>query len=67
MTTSNLNLLTSPAHIGTISLKNHMVMAPLTRSPAGEGDAPPPTVAEYYRGFLGLGARQRLSAHAGHL
>ena len=55
MTTSNLNLLTSPAHIGTLSLKNHMVMAPLTRSRAGEGDAPTPAVVEYYRQRAGAG------------
>ncbi|WP_248796443.1 alkene reductase [Pseudomonas sp. MWU13-2105] len=55
MTTSNLNLLTSPAQIGTLSLKNHMVMAPLTRSRAGEGDAPTPTVVEYYRQRAGAG------------
>jgi N-ethylmaleimide reductase len=55
MTTSNLNLLTSPAQIGTLSLKNHMVMAPLTRSRAGEGDTPTPTVVEYYRQRAGAG------------
>lgn len=55
MTTSILNLLTSPAQIGTLSLKNHMVMAPLTRSRAGEGDAPTPTVVEYYRQRAGAG------------
>ncbi|MGF6362020.1 N-ethylmaleimide reductase [Pseudomonas frederiksbergensis] len=55
MTTSNLNLLTSPAQLGTLSLKNHMVMAPLTRSRAGEGDAPTPTVVEYYRQRAGAG------------
>ncbi|MDN3219674.1 alkene reductase [Pseudomonas nunensis] len=55
MTASNLNLLTSPAQIGTLSLKNHMVMAPLTRSRAGEGDAPTPTVVEYYRQRAGAG------------
>ncbi len=55
MTTSNLDLLTSPAQLGTLSLKNHMVMAPLTRSRAGEGDAPTPTVVEYYRQRAGAG------------
>jgi N-ethylmaleimide reductase len=49
MTTSNLDLLLSPAQIGSLPLKNHMVMAPLTRSRAGEGDVPTPTVVEYYR------------------
>ncbi|WP_297842579.1 alkene reductase [Pseudomonas sp.] len=55
MTTSNLDLLLSPAQIGTLPLKNHMVMAPLTRSRAGEGDAPTPTVVEYYRQRAGAG------------
>ena len=55
MTASNLNLLLSPAQIGTLPLKNHMVMAPLTRSRAGEGDAPTPTVVEYYRQRAGAG------------
>lgn len=55
MTTSNLDLLLSPAQIGSLPLKNHMVMAPLTRSRAGEGDAPTPTVVEYYRQRAGAG------------
>jgi len=55
MTTSNIDLLLSPAQIGSLPLKNHMVMAPLTRSRAGEGDAPTPTVVEYYRQRAGAG------------
>lgn len=55
MTTSNLDLLLSPAQIGSLPLKNHMVMAPLTRSRAGDGDAPTPTVVEYYRQRAGAG------------
>ncbi|CAN7410890.1 alkene reductase [Pseudomonas sp. GL-B-26] len=55
MTTSNLDLLLSPAQIGSLPLKNHMIMAPLTRSRAGEGDAPTPTVVEYYRQRAGAG------------
>jgi N-ethylmaleimide reductase len=55
MTTSNLDLLLSPAQIGSLPLKNHMVMAPLTRSRAGEGDVPTPTVVEYYRQRAGAG------------
>ncbi|QAY85454.1 alkene reductase [Pseudomonas arsenicoxydans] len=55
MTTSNLDLLLSPAQIGSLPLKNHMVMAPLTRSRAGEGDAPTATVVEYYRQRAGAG------------
>lgn len=49
MTASNLNLLLSPAQIANLPLKNHMVMAPLTRSRAGQGDVPTSTVVEYYR------------------
>jgi N-ethylmaleimide reductase len=49
MTASNLNLLLSPTRIANLPLKNHMVMAPLTRSRAGQGDAPTSTVVEYYR------------------
>ena len=55
MTTSNLNLLLSPTQINTLHLKNHMVMAPLTRSRAGEGDVPTSTVVEYYRQRAGAG------------
>jgi N-ethylmaleimide reductase len=55
MTTSNLDLLLSPAQIGSLPVKNHMVMAPLTRSRAGEGDVPTPTVVEYYRQRAGAG------------
>ena len=49
MTTSNLDLLLSPLHLGALPLKNRMVMAPMTRSRAGDGDAPTPAAAEYYR------------------
>lgn len=49
MTISNLDLLLSPVLIGSLPLKNRMVMAPMTRSRAGDGDAPTSTVAEYYR------------------
>lgn len=49
MTTKNIDLLLSPIQIGSLPLMNRMVMAPLTRSRAGEGDVATPTVAEYYR------------------
>lgn len=42
------NLL-SPARLGALHLPNRMIMAPLTRSRAGEGDVPTPLIAEYYR------------------
>lgn len=38
----------SPARIGAIELANRMVMAPLTRSRAGEGLVPSPLAPEYY-------------------
>lgn len=49
MTTTDLDLLLSPVQVGTLPLKNRMIMAPMTRSRAGEGDVATPTVAEYYR------------------
>ncbi|MCK9800900.1 alkene reductase [Pseudomonas sp. MAFF 302030] len=49
MTTSHLELLLSPTQIGSLPLKNRMIMAPLTRSRAGAGDVPTPSVVEYYR------------------
>lgn len=49
MTTTPLAPLLSPVKIGSLPLKSRVVMAPMTRSRAGEGDAATPTVAEYYR------------------
>lgn len=40
--------LLSPVTLGSLTLQNHMVMAPLTRSRAAEGDVPTPLMAEYY-------------------
>lgn len=42
-----LNLF-SPVKLGSISLSNRMVMAPLTRNRAGEGGVPQPINATYY-------------------
>lgn len=53
--TSNGELLFSPAQIGSLPLKNRMVMAPMTRSRAGEGDVATSTVADYYRQRAGAG------------
>jgi len=39
----------SSYRLGPLQLPNRMVMAPLTRSRAGEGNVPTPMVAEYYR------------------
>lgn len=46
--TESLKLL-SPVRLGPYELKNRMVMAPLTRMRAGEGNVPGPLNAEYYR------------------
>lgn len=43
-----LDLLLSRVQVGTLSLKNRMVMAPMTRSRAGDGDVATPLMAEYY-------------------
>ncbi|MEX2693001.1 alkene reductase [Rhizobium mongolense] len=41
--------LLSPIQLGPYTLRNRAVMSPLTRSRAGEGDAPTSLAAEYYR------------------
>ncbi len=48
MRTSDLDVLFSPIQLGSLPLKNRMVMAPMTRGRAGEGDVATPTVAKYY-------------------
>lgn len=48
MTTPGPHRLLSPIPLGALSLPNRMVMAPLTRSRAGDGNAPTPLMAEYY-------------------
>jgi N-ethylmaleimide reductase len=42
------SLLFSPATLGPLSLRNHLVMAPMTRSRAGEGGTPNALMAEFY-------------------
>jgi len=37
-----------PYHLNTLLLKNRIVMAPMTRCRAGEGEVPTPLMAEYY-------------------
>ena len=44
---SDLELLTS-VQVGPYTLRNRMVMAPMTRNRAGDGDAPTPLTATYY-------------------
>ncbi len=46
--TQDLTLFT-PVQVGPYRLPNRMVMAPMTRNRAGEGDVPTPLVATYYR------------------
>ena len=40
--------LLSPAQLGDVSLRNRVIMAPMTRSRAGDGDAATDLIAEYY-------------------
>jgi len=42
------NSLLTPVQVGPYTLRNRMVMAPMTRNRAGEGDAPTPLNATYY-------------------
>jgi len=44
-----LDALFEPVALGALELANRVVMAPMTRSRAGPGDAPLPMAAEYYR------------------
>jgi N-ethylmaleimide reductase len=48
MSAANVDPLFSPGRVGSLALRNRMVMAPMTRSRAGEGDVATATVAEYY-------------------
>jgi N-ethylmaleimide reductase len=45
----------SPVQIGSLTLKNRFVMAPLTRNRAGEGNVPQALNAEYYSQRAGAG------------
>jgi len=38
-----------PIVVGSVALSNRIVMAPMTRNRAGEGNVPTPMMAEYYR------------------
>ncbi|MGE1391498.1 alkene reductase [Pseudomonas aeruginosa] len=46
---NSLEPLFSPAKVGALTLRNRMVMSPLTRSRAGKGDTATALIAEYYR------------------
>ncbi|NOU59186.1 alkene reductase [Marinifilum caeruleilacunae] len=49
------NTLLSNFSMGDLQLKNRMVMAPMTRNRAGEGNVPTPLMAEYYKQRSGAG------------
>src|SRR5205823_8005650 len=51
---AQLDLFT-PIKIGSLQLPNRIVMAPMTRNRAGEGNAPTPLNAEYYVQRAGAG------------
>ncbi|TPV45579.1 alkene reductase [Pantoea deleyi] len=55
MCTPVLRHLIPPVTLGELRLKNRVIMAPLTRSRAGEGDVPTPMIAEYYWQRAGAG------------
>lgn len=46
---TDLSHLLSPVTLGDLKLRNRVVMAPMTRSRAGEGDVPTDLIALYYR------------------
>jgi N-ethylmaleimide reductase len=48
-------LLLSPVRLGAHELRNRVVMAPMTRNRAGEGNVPTPSVARYYGQRAGAG------------
>lgn len=52
---TSANTLFSPIHLGELTLSNRIIMAPLTRNRAGEGDAPQAMNVNYYRQRAGAG------------
>lgn len=48
-TERNGGRLFEPIHLGSVELSNRIVMAPMTRNRAGEGNVPTAMVVEYYR------------------
>ncbi|MCL1497689.1 alkene reductase [Xanthomonas nasturtii] len=48
MSTSTESPLFSPVRLGALDLANRVIMAPLTRNRAGDGQVPSPLAAEYY-------------------
>ncbi|HVI51222.1 MAG TPA: alkene reductase [Candidatus Sulfotelmatobacter sp.] len=49
MSQQNHPKLLTPTRLGALQLPNRMIMAPLTRSRAGDGNVATPLIAEYYR------------------
>jgi N-ethylmaleimide reductase len=53
---SNTDVLFTPAQVGELTLPNRIILAPLTRSRAGQpGNVPTPLMAEYYAQRAGAG------------
>lgn len=48
MSSNNHSCLFKPTQLGDLALRNRIIMAPMTRSRAGEGDVPTDLIAEYY-------------------
>ena len=46
---SNTSSLLSPVKLGAVNLKNRVVMAPLTRNRAAEGNVPQDLNVQYYK------------------
>ncbi|MGZ4953865.1 MAG: alkene reductase [Methylobacter sp.] len=53
--TSDINNLFSPISLGDMALANRIIMAPLTRNRAGDGNVPQDMNVEYYRQRAGAG------------
>ena len=47
----------SPTRLGRLALRNRIVMAPMTRSRAGDQDEPTDLMVEYYRQRASAGSR----------
>ena len=57
---SNTDVLFTPVQVGDLTLPNRIVLAPLTRSRAGQpGNVPTPLMAEYYTQRAGAGLEDR--------
>ena len=59
MSSHSTQHLLTPVQVGPYTLENRMVMAPMTRNRAGEGNVPTPLMAEYYTQRAGAGLTGR--------